>query len=89
MLPVHCVSNAESLYDDRIQRTLHVPQPQSADHAQWTGEAAATQLVSRPTPQGPQSRRDFRPGRDPAGCGRLLTSGLGYIGLDETASDGK
>lgn len=40
MLPVHCVPQTESLYSNRIQPTLHVPQPKSADYAKRTGESA-------------------------------------------------
>lgn len=38
MFPVHCIPQTKSLYNDRIQPALHVPQPESADHAQRTGE---------------------------------------------------
>lgn len=40
VLLVHRVPHTQSFYHHRIQRTLHVPQPASADHAQRTGEAA-------------------------------------------------
>lgn len=44
MLPVHCVPQTESLYSNRIQPALYVSQPESADHAQRTGE---TELVQQ------------------------------------------
>ena len=43
MLPVHCVPPTESLHSNRIQPTLHVSQPEPADHAQRTGEEALVQ----------------------------------------------
>lgn len=45
MLPVHCVPQPESLYSNRIQPTLYVPQPESADHAQRTGETTQVQNI--------------------------------------------
>ena len=44
MLPVHCVPQTESLYSNRLQPTLHVPQPESADHAQRIGETTLAQF---------------------------------------------
>lgn len=46
MLPVHCVPQTESLYNHRIQPALYVPQPESADHAKWTGETALVQFTT-------------------------------------------
>lgn len=39
MLPVHRIPQTQNLYNDRIQPTLYVSQPESADHAKRTGEA--------------------------------------------------
>lgn len=47
MLPVHCIPQTQSLYNDRIQPALYVPQPESADHAEWTGESAPAKSCSQ------------------------------------------
>lgn len=38
MLPVHSVPQTEGFYSNRIQQPLYVSEPESADHAKWTGE---------------------------------------------------